>query len=106
MVEEDALAATTGSSESEPAKSEPQSDVTASIQSAAETAAEKTSEAASAVGRAAQSAVLGPNADKHTLYVGNLFFDVRGEDLEKHFQEAGTVTESRVIYDARGLSRG
>jgi nucleolin len=41
-----------------------------------------------------------------TLYIGNLFFDVRGEDLKREFEAAGTVTDVRVIMDSRGLSKG
>ena len=41
-----------------------------------------------------------------TVYVGNLFFDVRAEDLEKEFAKAGPVASARIIMDARGLSKG
>ena len=41
-----------------------------------------------------------------TVYVGNLFFDVRGEDLKKEFERAGPVANTKVIMDQRGLSKG
>lgn len=41
-----------------------------------------------------------------TLYVGNLFFDVRGEDLKKEFERAGPVVSTKIIMDQRGLSKG
>ena len=40
------------------------------------------------------------------LYVGNLFFDVTEDDLRREFSRHGTVTNVRVVYDARGLSKG
>ena len=41
-----------------------------------------------------------------TVYVGNLFFDVKAEDLEKEFAKAGPVASAKIIMDARGLSKG
>lgn len=41
-----------------------------------------------------------------TIYVGNLFFDVRPEDLRREFERAGPVVNSKVIMDQRGLSKG
>ncbi len=41
-----------------------------------------------------------------TVYVGNLFFDVRGEDLKKEFERAGPVVSTKIIVDQRGLSKG
>ena len=41
-----------------------------------------------------------------TVYVGNLYFDVRSEDLKKEFERAGPVVEAKVIMDHRGLSKG
>lgn len=41
-----------------------------------------------------------------TVYVGNLFFDVRGEDLQKEFERAGKVLSAKIIMDQRGLSKG
>ena len=41
-----------------------------------------------------------------TVYVGNLFFDVRAEDLKKEFSRAGQVVDAKIITDQRGLSKG
>jgi len=41
-----------------------------------------------------------------TLYIGNLFFDVKEHDLEKEFSKAGRVVKTKIIYDQRGLSKG
>ena len=41
-----------------------------------------------------------------TLYVGNLFFDVKEEDLKREFAKAGNVVNVKIIYDQRGLSKG
>ena len=41
-----------------------------------------------------------------TVYVGNLYFDVRSEDLKKEFERAGPIEEAKVVMDHRGLSKG
>ena len=41
-----------------------------------------------------------------SVYVGNLFFDVRNEDLKKEFERAGPVIDAKIIMDQRGLSKG
>ena len=41
-----------------------------------------------------------------TVYVGNLYFDVRSEDLKQEFERAGPIDEAKVIMDHRGLSKG
>ena len=41
-----------------------------------------------------------------TVYVGNLFFDVKAEDLEREFAKAGPVASAKIIMDPRGLSKG
>lgn len=43
---------------------------------------------------------------KPSVYIGNLFFDVTAEDLKNEFSRFGTVTQCRLINDARGLSKG
>jgi hypothetical protein len=40
------------------------------------------------------------------LYVGNLFFEVTGSQLEAEFGRYGAITNSRIVTDARGLSKG
>lgn len=47
-----------------------------------------------------------PPTMSKTVYVGNLFFDVRAEDLRREFGRAGTVLDSKIIMDNRGLSKG
>jgi nucleolin len=41
-----------------------------------------------------------------TLYVGNLFFEVSEEALERQFAHYGAIKKVRIIYDHRGLSKG
>ena len=41
-----------------------------------------------------------------TVYVGNLFFDVRAEDVKREFERAGQVVDAKIIMDNRGLSKG
>ncbi len=88
--------------------------VTQAIKSAANTASTKVSDAAGQAAAAVSSAVgststatgsAAPDVSK-TLYVGNLFFDVKEHDLEKEFSKAGRVLKAKIIYDQRGLSKG
>ena len=85
-----------------------------SVKSAAQTAGEAITGAAQSLGAAAgfesqtseddiESPVV--NTSK-TVYVGNLYFDVKREDLQKEFERAGPVLESKIIVDQRGLSKG
>lgn len=92
---------------------------------AAETVGESVKSAASAVGESLSSAAglgsssyssRGPSRGgfaqqeesepSKTVYVGNLFFDVRAEDLRKEFEKAGEVIDAKIINDQRGLSKG
>ncbi|KAL8987479.1 MAG: hypothetical protein Q9169_008695, partial [Polycauliona sp. 2 TL-2023] len=41
-----------------------------------------------------------------SVYVGNLFFDVREDDLRKKFEGCGTIENAKLIMDNRGLSKG
>ena len=66
---------------------------------------------AAGVGASAAEAIAGRSggeggAQAHTLYVGNLFFDVTEDTLKKEFQRFGVVSMVRIIYDGRGLSKG
>jgi nucleolin len=47
-----------------------------------------------------------PVAPAKILYVGNLFFEVTAPQLEAEFAKFGEVTNSRVVTDDRGLSKG
>lgn len=55
---------------------------------------------------AGESSQFGEAEPSKTVYVGNLFFDVRAEDLQQEFERAGKVTSSKIIMDHRGLSKG
>ena len=83
-----------------------------SARSTASAVANKVSDAASQVGAAASSAVgadsAKPKANDYTksIYVGNLFFDVKENDLRQEFSKAGNVVSAKVIHDHRGLSKG
>ena len=84
------------------------------ISHAASTAAQSVAGTAESLGAAAgfgagKSSYSAPGSDlapSTTLYVGNLFFDVRAEDLRKEFSRAGPIKEAKIIHDQRGLSKG
>lgn len=40
------------------------------------------------------------------LYVGNLFFEATAEQLEQEFKQFGTIVNSKVATDPKGLSKG
>ncbi|PUU82264.1 hypothetical protein B9Z19DRAFT_969064, partial [Tuber borchii] len=40
------------------------------------------------------------------VYVGNIQFDVKEEDLLEEFKGFGKVLSTKIIYDARGMSKG
>ena len=42
----------------------------------------------------------------NTLYIGNLFFEVTSEQLQKVFSRFGEVASVKIVYDNRGMSRG
>lgn len=47
-----------------------------------------------------------PLAPTETLYVGNLQFDVKEDELRDHFAEAGEISNVKIIHDIKGLSKG
>lgn len=47
-----------------------------------------------------------PKPQSKILYIGNLFFEVTAPQLEAEFAKHGEVTNSRVVTDDRGLSKG
>ncbi|KAK5106993.1 hypothetical protein LTS08_001118 [Lithohypha guttulata] len=47
-----------------------------------------------------------PPTPKATVYVGNLFFDVTENDINKEFGRFGPIKQARLIRDSRGLSKG
>ncbi|KAI4723183.1 RNA-binding domain-containing protein [Aureobasidium sp. EXF-10727] len=76
------------------------------VQDAASTV---TNAAEGLLGKSARDAAAGTHRDpkpSRILYVGNLFFEVKGADLEREFSSHGEVVNARVAEDARGLSRG
>nr|OQO18014.1 hypothetical protein B0A51_14986 [Rachicladosporium sp. CCFEE 5018] len=46
------------------------------------------------------------NSPSRILYIGNLFFEVTAPQLEAEFARFGEVTNSRIVTDNRGLSKG
>ena len=76
-----------------------------SFKSAARTAGETLTGAAQSLGEAAGLKIDKPELSK-SVYVGNLFFDVTGEDLRQEFEKAGPVIDTKIIMDPRGLSKG
>ncbi|MCJ1249163.1 hypothetical protein MMC30_006386 [Trapelia coarctata] len=77
---------------------------------------ERVADAASAIGASAgvASAIAGRDKPRahhesqsaHTLYIGNLFFDVTEDALKREMERFGTVDTVKIIYDGRGLSKG
>ena len=72
-------------------------------ESVKETVSDVSGSVSNTLGSATQSSGDSENAN---VYVGNLFFDVRSEDLEREFSRAGKVLSAKVISDVRGLSKG
>ncbi|MCJ1462897.1 hypothetical protein MMC07_001501 [Pseudocyphellaria aurata] len=99
---------------SEQAEQKEDSSIVSAIQSAPETLYNKASDAADSVSESvgevakAASSTLGAEAASptNTIFVGNLFFNLRTEDLIKTFEAAGPVDSARIITDARGQSKG
>jgi len=93
------------------------SEVTEKAQATASQAAETVQQTASSVSRKTRDAVdanspfksqdpSAPAPPTKILYVGNLFFEVTAPQLEAEFAKFGEVTNSRVVTDNRGLSKG
>ncbi|KAI5295139.1 hypothetical protein KEM52_002266, partial [Ascosphaera acerosa] len=61
---------------------------------------------AGAVRRTAYKPQRPPPDPCETVYIGNLFFDVTQDQLRAHCEQFGKVESVRIIYDARGLSKG
>jgi len=41
-----------------------------------------------------------------SLYVGNLYFEVSEDTLRKEFAQFGAIKSLKILFDARGLSKG
>lgn len=86
------------------------------VQTTASSATEKAQSAAASVAKTARDAFGAiDNSDpfakrpvqvSRILYIGNLFFEVTAPQLEAEFSKFGEVTNSRVVTDGRGLSKG
>lgn len=109
-------AAAQESAEATNAAEEQNASLADTAKSTASAVAGKLSDAANQVGAAASSAMgttsslesapASAGADPKTLYVGNLFFDVKEDDLKREFAKAGNVLKVKIVYDQRGLSKG
>jgi nucleolin len=53
-----------------------------------------------------ESLGLPPPAPNNVVYVGNLYYEVGEDQLEKVFSRFGTVKTVRIMRDNKGLSRG
>ena len=63
-------------------------------------------EEVSTINSASKASGQGENEDSSTVYVGNLFFEVKAADLADKFKSAGKIVRATVIEDRRGLSKG
>jgi chemotaxis protein histidine kinase CheA len=99
-------------------------DVSSSATAAAQTAAAAASTAQSAAAAAAPSPSQPPQRSAEfpprqatpssfanpsptpILYIGNLFFEVTVQQLEQEFSRYGRIVNTRIVSDARGLSKG
>jgi RNA recognition motif-containing protein len=48
----------------------------------------------------------GEQEESASVYVGNVFFSVGPQDLEKHMSRFGRIRSVRMLYDNKGLSKG
>lgn len=99
----------------------PESTVAETAQNVSQTIKEtaaSTAEAVQQTTRNAATAILGDSAKKidagtfgqpkpgKVVYCGNLFFDVKSQDLEREFARFGDVVNCKIAQDAQGLSKG
>lgn len=72
------------------------------------TISEAAGAAANAMGRGAESAEHSSRIQPSpsTLYVGNLFYEVKEEQLKRLFGKFGPVARCHIVSDIRGLSKG
>jgi RNA recognition motif-containing protein len=71
------------------------------LEAVAEQGARRPFERRSGFGNRAESATPNP-----TIYVGNLYYEVNAEQLQRVFSRFGEIDNVKVIYDNRGMSRG
>ena len=82
--------------------------VKAAAQTAGEAIAGATQSLSDAAGIGSQTSEDGTDDSKlsKVVYVGNLFFDTKADDIKAEFAKAGQVEDVRIITDMRGLSKG
>lgn len=85
--------------------SETISNAASSASETASTATEAVSGTASAVGNMFKN-TFSPPADSTSIYVGNLFFDVKEKDIQDEFSRVGPLKTVRLIKDPQGMSKG
>lgn len=91
------------------AEQQPQSTMDQVNEKVKDAAASARSAAESLLGESARDEARGTYSDpkpSRILYVGNLFFEVKAQDLEREFSSYGKIINARVAEDAKGLSRG
>jgi hypothetical protein len=81
-------------------------EASSAIADAAAGAAAAAGGAAAAAAPSQRSPYSAPTDLKTTLYVGNIFFEVNEQSLEDYFSRYGAIKSTKIIYDARGLSKG
>lgn len=106
----------TTSSEQDPTRASPElsHEGKSVAQEAVETVTEKAQDAASSASELMRTGSQTQNISEYstsfdpkpTIYIGNLFFDVTENDLVKAFSQYGRIIRSRLVRDARGLSKG
>ncbi|KAF2636173.1 RNA binding domain-containing protein [Massarina eburnea CBS 473.64] len=66
-------------------------------------ALEQTDKGIPGLGARHRSPAAEPNT---TIYVGNLYYEVTADQLKRIFSRFGEVSDVKIVYDNRGLSRG
>ncbi|MCJ1337559.1 hypothetical protein MMC09_002841 [Bachmanniomyces sp. S44760] len=83
-----------------------------SVSSTARSVANTASDAVGAVARGLSNAkdhtaeAMGEVTESPALYIGNMFFETTEEDLKRYIEQVATVKSVKIIYDARGMSKG
>ncbi|KAF1842658.1 RNA binding domain-containing protein [Cucurbitaria berberidis CBS 394.84] len=65
--------------------------------------ADKTAET---TGRNSRAPREGTPEPKTLLYIGNLYYEVTADQLERVFSRFGEIESAKIVYDNRGMSRG
>jgi len=75
-------------------------------QGATSTSFEPLSSAAAVIRPSRASYIWPPLTPNNTVYVGNLYFEVSEDALQRQFTPFGPIKKAKIIYDHRGLSKG